>query len=53
MNITDEMVIAASSVLRADIHPIAWPTDDEVREALEAAIAVAVAAEREALGDEK
>lgn len=41
MTITDEMIAAARAVLCADIEPCAWPTDDEVREALEAALAAA------------
>lgn len=41
MTVTDDMVAAAASVLRADIEPAAWPTDDEVRFALEAALAAA------------
>lgn len=38
MTLTPAMIAAAAAVLRADLEPSAWPTDDEVREALQAAL---------------
>lgn len=37
--VTDAMVAAAAASLRAAIEPAGWPTDDEVRAAIEAAMA--------------
>ena len=42
----DDAIAAMKSILRANIHPSAWNTDNELRDALRAALA-RLRAERE------
>lgn len=47
MTPTPAMIAAAAASLRASMEPQAWPTDDEVREALQAALEAAPDAQAE------